>query len=70
MPGGIRANARLISQHTLNALPMKEALCAPEVFAQQNHEHHHNFVENVPNYTHVASPMVHPTTGEAISSYK
>ncbi len=31
---------------------------------------HHNFVENVSNYTHYASPMVHPTTGETISSYK
>jgi hypothetical protein len=69
MPGGIRANTKLISQHALNALTMKEALYAPQVFVQRNYEHH-NFVENVPNYTHFASPMVHPTTGETISSYK
>jgi hypothetical protein len=69
MPGGIRANAKLISQHALNALTMKEALYAPQAFAQRNYEHH-NFVENVPNYAHYASPMVHPTTGETISSYK
>jgi len=69
MPGGIRANAKLISQHALNALTMKEALYASQVFAQRNYEHH-NFVKNVPNYTHFASPMVHPTTGETISSYK
>ena len=69
MPGGIRANAKLISQHALNALTMKEALYSPPIFAQQEYAYH-NFVENVPNYTHYASPMVHPTTGETISSYK
>jgi hypothetical protein len=31
---------------------------------------HHNFVENFPDYVHFASPMVHPTTGETITSYK
>jgi hypothetical protein len=30
MPGGIRANAKLISQHALNALTMKEALYSPK----------------------------------------
>ena len=69
MPGGIRTNARLISRHALSALPTKEALCAPQVFTQQNYEHH-NFGKNVPNYTHFASPMVHPMTGETISNYK
>ena len=70
MPGGIRANAKLISQHALNALTMKEeALYSPPVFAQRNYVHH-NFFKNVPNYAHYASPMVHPTTGETISSYK
>ena len=69
MPGGIRANAKFIRQHALNALTMKEALYAPQVFAQRNYEHH-NFVENVPKYTHFASPMVHPTTGDTISGYK
>jgi hypothetical protein len=48
---------------------MKEALYAPQIFAQQKYEHH-NFVENGPNYAHYAAPMVHPTTGETISSYK
>jgi len=69
MPRGIRANAKLISQHALNELTMKEALYSPPIFAQREYEHH-NFVENVPNYAHFASPMVHPTTGETISSYK
>ena len=39
------------------------------IFAQQKYVHH-NFVENVPSYAHYAFPMVHPTTGETISSYK
>jgi hypothetical protein len=69
MPRGIRTNAKLISQHALNALTMKEALYSPPIFVQRNYVHH-NFVKNVPNYAHHASPMVHPTTGETISSYK
>ena len=69
MPGGIRANAKLFSQHALNALTMKEALYSPPVFVQRNYVHH-NFVKNIPNYAHYASPMVHPTTGGTISSYK
>jgi hypothetical protein len=68
-PGRIHANAKLISQHALNALTMKEALYTPRIFAQRKYVHH-NFVKNVPNYAHFASPMVHSTTGETITSYK
>jgi hypothetical protein len=32
MPGRIRANAKLISQHALNTLTMKDALYAPKIF--------------------------------------
>ena len=28
------------------------------------------FVDKIPNYAHYASPMIHPTTGETITSYK
>jgi hypothetical protein len=28
------------------------------------------YEDNVPNYAHFVSPMVHPTMGEMISSYK
>ena len=28
------------------------------------------YKDNVPNHAHFVSPMVHPTTGETISSYK
>jgi hypothetical protein len=69
MPGRIRANAKLTSQHTLNALTMKEALYTPKNFAQRKYVHH-NFVKNVLNYAHYLSSMVHPTTSETISSYK
>ena len=69
VPGRIRVNAKLISQHALNALTMKEALYTPKKFAQRKYAHH-NFVKNVPNYPHFASPMVHPTMGETISSFK
>ncbi len=68
-PGGIHANAKLISQHVLNALTIKEAIKAIKIFAQRKYVHH-NFVKNVPNYAHFASPMVHSTTGETITSYK
>ena len=67
--GGTRASARLISQQALNAMTMREALTPPPVFTPPK------FVpiayeDNVPNFAHFASPMVHPTTGETISSYK
>jgi hypothetical protein len=28
------------------------------------------FVDVLPNYAHYASPMIHPTTGKTITSYK
>jgi hypothetical protein len=67
--GGTRASARLISQQALNAMTMREALTPPTVFTPPK------FVpiayeDNVPNFAHFALPMVHPTTGETISSYK
>jgi len=60
---------RLISQQALNVMTMREALTPPSAFTRRT------FVpiaykNNVPNFVHFASPMVHPTTGETISSYK
>ena len=48
---------------------MREAIDAPKIFTPQHfvckaHEDH------IPNYAHFASPMVPPTTGETITSYK
>jgi len=67
--GGTQASARLISQQALNAVTMREALTPPTAFTPRK------FVpaayeNNVPHFVHFASPMVHPTTGETISSYK
>jgi len=67
--GGTRASPRLVSQQALNAMTMREALTPPKLFTPRK------FVpvayeDNVPNFAHFASPMIHPTTGETISSYK
>ena len=67
--GGTRASTRLISQQALNAITMREALTPPMVFTPRK------FVpvayeDNVQNFAHFVSPMIHPTTGETISSYK
>jgi hypothetical protein len=67
--GGVRASARLISQQALTAMTMQEALTMPFSFTPR---------KLVPatydtcstNYAHFAAPMIHPTTGEIISSYK
>jgi hypothetical protein len=53
----------------LNAMTMQEALTPPPAFTPQT------FVpiaykNNAPNFAHFASPMIHLTTGETISSYK
>jgi hypothetical protein len=50
-------------------MTMREALTPPTVFTP------HKLIptesnKNVQNFAHFASPMVHPTTGETISSYK
>ena len=67
--GGTRASARLISQQALNAMTMREALTPPQIFTPRKFVPVTNAV-NVQNFAHFASPMIHPTTGEAISSYK
>jgi hypothetical protein len=66
--GGTRARARLISQSALSAMTMQEALTISLPFTPQKLA--------PPTYTdstncaHFAAPMIHPTTGEIISSYK
>ena len=62
-------NARLISQQALNVMTMREALTPLADFTPQKLVPT-EYEDNVPNYAHFASPMVHPTTGETISSYK
>jgi hypothetical protein len=67
--GGTRASARMISQQALNAMTMQEALTPPMVFTPKKIVPL-AYEDNVPNFAHFASPMIHPTTGETISSYK
>jgi hypothetical protein len=69
VPGGIRASARLVSQQALNAMTMQEVLTPPASFTQW-HFVQKSYKDTIPNYAHFALPMVHPTTGEIISSYK
>jgi hypothetical protein len=59
----------LISQTALNAFVIKEALYKHQAFIPARSTAS-VCVDNVPNYTHSASPMVHLVTGETISSYK
>jgi hypothetical protein len=67
--GGTRASARLISQRALNTMTMQEALTPSPVFTPQKLIPMESD-DTVQNVAHFASPMVHPTTGETISSYK
>jgi hypothetical protein len=50
-------------------MTMKEALYPPAAFSP-SHLTMPAVVNKIPNYAHYASPMVHPTTGETITSYK
>ena len=68
--GGTRASARLISQQALNGMTMREALTPPLLVFTPRTFVPIAYENNVPNFAHFASPMVHPTTGETISSYK
>ena len=69
VPGGIRASARLISQHALNTMTMQEALTPPTAFTPWKFVHK-AYKDSIPNYAHFVLPMVHPTMGETISNYK
>jgi hypothetical protein len=64
-----RASARLISQQALNAMTMRKAINAPAVFTPK-HFVCKAYKDHIQNYEHFASPMVHPNTGETITSYK
>ena len=48
---------------------MQEALTPLAAFTPQKF-FHKTYEDMLPNYTHYASPMVHPTTDKTISSYK
>ncbi len=50
-------------------LTMKEIFNPPRAFTPK-HFVRKLYEEHIPNYAHFASPMVHPTTGKTITSYK
>ncbi len=50
-------------------MTMREALTPPQIFTPQKIVPV-AYADDVPNFAHFAVPMIHPTTGEAISSYK
>jgi hypothetical protein len=63
------AQSYIISQQALNAMTMKEALYLPAAFSP-SHLTMPAVGDNIPNYAHYASLMVHPTTRETFTSYK
>jgi hypothetical protein len=65
----IRVSARLVSQQALNAMTMRKAINALVVFTPR-HFVRKAYKDHIPNYAHFASLMVHPNTGETITSYK
>ncbi len=64
-----KAQSDIISQQAINAMTMKETLYPPAAFSP-SYLTMPAVVNKIPNYAHYASPMVHPTTGETITSYK
>jgi hypothetical protein len=48
---------------------MREAINAHKIFTPR-HYVRKAYEDHIPNYAHFASPMVHPKTGETITSYK
>ena len=65
---GTRASARLISKRALTVMTLQEALAGPIAFTPRKLVPP-TYTDST-NYTHLAAPMIHPTTGEIISSYK
>ena len=65
---GTLASTRLISQRALTAMTLQEALTMPISFTPRKLVPP-TYTEST-NYAHFAAPMIHPKTGEKISSYK
>ena len=62
------ANHKLISRHAINALTTREQ-CTPNIAFRNNRMSPHP--NTIPmNINHFANPMVHPVTGDIVSSYK
>ena len=50
-------------------MTMLEALTPPQIFTPRKFVQV-AYADSVQNFAHFVSPMIHPTTGETISSYK
>jgi hypothetical protein len=50
-------------------MTMMEAINPPSAFTP-SHFVHRAYEDHIPNYSHFASPIMHPTMGETITSYK
>jgi hypothetical protein len=50
-------------------MTMREAINPPLAFTP-GHFVHKAYTGHIPNYAHFALPMVHPTMGKTITSYK
>jgi hypothetical protein len=64
-----RARQWIVTQQAINVLTIQEkvsmnTMCTPHVLMK------YVVSQLVPNFEHYANPMVHPVTGETISSYK
>jgi len=64
-----RARQRLVTQQAINVLTIRELATADTIFTPRKLIAHAK-TTNAPHFEHFASPMVHPITGETISSYK
>jgi hypothetical protein len=62
------AKHNIISTHAINALTTREQCTPNEAFRQHGIRPHPNTLPA--NMNHYANPMVHPITGEIVSSYK
>ena len=71
LPAPNNARQRIVTRHAINALTTSEKGKCQNAFTPEALLH--SAVEDEPNhchFEHFASPMVHPVTGETISSYK
>ena len=64
-----RARQQLVTQQAINVLTIRELATADTIFTPRKLITH-AATAPPPRFEHFASPMVHPVTGETISSYK
>ena len=64
-----RAQQRMVTQQAINVLTIQELVSTERIFTQ-NARMECTTTHRPTKFEHYANPMVHPTTGETISSYK